>query len=325
MSTSVRDLVTQSLEELESDAPLAPIVERACRIARLVGDYPSLIRLSLESRGVEETERKQQFVAEIHEHLRREEAEALHAAAAREYLEERSSAGIAPNDEEDTVYLRGIAELELGERVAREALAQGWTPELATRLHVLQVILLRVRSRLQDYMSRVEAGLEVAQAGEDVFVQNRRYIESRLASLSPSTLEALQSAERRMRDAGPEERSQALTSCRRALKHLADDLYPATGEQVEGVDGKVRKMSEDKYVQRLVQYAYDHATGATDRTLLIAQLQKLGIYIDALNDLANKGVHESVTAFGVNQCVIQTFLTVGDFLRLQGGEDAPTD
>jgi hypothetical protein len=107
-----------------------------------------------------------------------------------------------------------------------------------------------------------------------------------------------------------------LTSCRRVLKTLADLLYPADNTMVEGIDGRSRKMTDDKSISRLVQFATSKATGSASRDVVIAQVKALGERLDALNDLSSKGVHAQVSAAEVDQCLIQTYLAVGDLLRL---------
>jgi hypothetical protein len=38
--------------------------------------------------------------------------------------------------------------------------------------------------------------------------------------------------------------------------------------------------------------------------------------VEALNDLASKGVHSDIAEYEADQCMIQTYLTIGDLLRL---------
>ena len=44
--------------------------------------------------------------------------------------------------------------------------------------------------------------------------------------------------------------------------------------------------------------------------------------IDRLHDLSSKGVHADTSEFEVNQAVIQTYLLIGDILRLADGDSA---
>jgi hypothetical protein len=309
-------LIEGALHDLESGAPLTPIVEKVQRIARLAGDYRGLWRWSLETRGFGPKEMRARLAAEVRQHLDEDEAQDASHPATEDFIEERTADSVPGPLDEPRMLSHTVAELEMLERGAAAALDQeGWNTDVALSHHGVQVVLSRVRSRLHEYLSRLETSLEVGRASESIFDQYRTYVETRLAQLNTATLEALAAAEKAAREGSSEGRSQAGVSCRRALKQLADCLYPATGQAVECSDGKCREMTADRYVQRLVQFAYENIPSPTDRAMLVTQVERLGEYLDALDDLANKGVHESIDPHEVDQCIIQTFLTVGDFLR----------
>jgi hypothetical protein len=46
---------------------------------------------------------------------------------------------------------------------------------------------------------------------------------------------------------------------------------------------------------------------------------------DALNELASKGVHATVTAYEVDTCVVQTCLVVADTLRIRERAQAASE
>ena len=119
-----------------------------------------------------------------------------------------------------------------------------------------------------------------------------------------------------MKDKTPEARAQALLSCRRLLKDLADVFYPPTSQQILGADGKKRDLSDDKYVSRLWQFISDKTRVTTSAELLQASLNDLGNRLDRIYEFTNKGVHAEVEEFEMNQCLIQTYLLIGDLLRI---------
>jgi len=63
------------------------------------------------------------------------------------------------------------------------------------------------------------------------------------------------------------------------------------------------------------------------RGLLLALANDLGERIAQIDAMASKGVHAEVSSFEVNQCVIQTYLIIGDILHIgdkgQGGGSGP--
>lgn len=157
----------------------------------------------------------------------------------------------------------------------------------------------------------------------EVVKRNRVYVDHKLSQLYPDAFSKFVSANRRMQEDNPEAWAQALVSCRRLLKSLADDLYPPTSDPVRGADGKERTLGEEQYIRRLWQFIYEQARRSTSGELLMAQTNDLGKRLDRLHKLTHKGVHAEVSEFEVNQCVIQTYLLVGDLLWLSEGSSDP--
>jgi hypothetical protein len=177
-------------------------------------------------------------------------------------------------------------------------------------------VLARITQRVHSYLSQVERQLVLGQLQSDVFEDNRRYVDDRLQKFAPEILEQIHIAYRRTREGTTEARSHALTSCRRALKTLADRLYPPRNEPVKGVDGKERVLNDSMYVARLWQFISESKAGSTAKKILADDIESLGKQIDRLNDLAGKGVHSEVTEFEVNMCVLSIYNVTGAMLRL---------
>ena len=185
-----------------------------------------------------------------------------------------------------------------------EIKAQAWLT-----MAQLRELLARIRNRIQDHLSRVEKQLLLDEAITTIFDDNRRYIELRLQHVAPEAVDQLVAAYRRRAENDPEARSHALTSCRRAIKTVADTLYPATNIDAIGADGTARRMSDNRYLSRLLQCVFEAGVErSATRELLEAQVSDLSARLEAINDLASKGVHATVSDFEVNQCVIQTYL-----------------
>ena len=185
-------------------------------------------------------------------------------------------------------------------------------------------VLARQRTAIANYLGETERQmvLEKVTVNADVFERNRAYVDERLAAVAPQALEQCVAAYRRHAEGDAEARSHALTSCRRVLKTHGQTRYPATNEKVEGIDGVERKMTDDKFITRLCQYATAKTEGSASREVLVSQIGALGERLDALNSLTSKGVHDGVSPAEVDQCLIQTYLTAGDILRLADGQSA---
>jgi hypothetical protein len=56
--------------------------------------------------------------------------------------------------------------------------------------------------------------------------------------------------------------------------------------------------------------------GSNASQLTIALLEHVDVRLKALNDLTSEAVHSTVIDAEVDQCVVQTYLAIGDIVRL---------
>ena len=333
-------LTTETLGELENgQIKLSAALRKSMRIARLRNDYENLWWLHLEMSSVENKDAQRRIAWEIAPHYTEDQFNDLKAHQLAAYLDERrcrtldskgeikDKGDISPHNVEDLEerlsYLQTTADSsvpppglhpvdlyfvdrEKGKvRAVVSAMAQD-----------IRSILSKIRQRAHDFLSITEKQLIYGQVNSDIFEQNRKYVDLRLAQIAPDALDKFLVVYRRMGEEDEEARSHALTTCRRILEALADSVYPASETKVKGPDGKERLLTQDKYISRLWQFVADKVGQRTSGELLLSQIADLGHRIDKAYALACKGVHAEVSAFEVNQCVIQTYLAVGDILRL---------
>lgn len=346
IAEQVLGLVHQALSELETPgSSISSVIRKAIRVARLREDYESLYWLSMEMRSIGDQEAKTAIYLEIAPHFTRTELQALNRRSVDGYIGRRKSNNLELAPEyfgescEGAVLGLGVPELEEKLQHLREGIRELTTPlhlgprdylyleqrqgTTRTKLQMAVAewssILQRVSQAVYEYLSRTEQQLYNGQINADIFEQNRRFVNERLSSISPAALEQLRAAQERLHTGGAEAGSHALTSCRRILKTIADYLYPPRAEPVVGRDGKKRSLTDDKYVSRIWQYIHEKVEGTASRNLLSLQVEELGRRVDRLNELSSKGVHSDVSPFEVQQCVLQTYLLVGDLLRLAEG------
>ena len=83
-----------------------------------------------------------------------------------------------------------------------------------------------------------------------------------------------------------------------------------------GFDGVERKMTDDRYINRLLQFVSEQVGKHGSGGVLQANLGELGAKLSAIDGLANKGVHASVSTAEVEVCIVQTYLVIGEILRV---------
>ena len=336
----ILQLVLESHSDIEnSNVPLSTVISKCIRVAKLRNDFYNLIWLEWEMIDLTDKDLKYSVLADLLPHFNSETLVTLDKKFVKQWAGERKFKGIEIEPRMEIVErysLKGVgeieAEVEYFERSANDI-------ETPAGLHSLDLyfvskdnanakfifqhnaseckkILERIRYRVFEFLSSVEKELLFGQIYADIFEQNRHYVDARLKKISPEVLEKFVSAYKRMKDNDVESWAQALTSCRRLLKSIADALYPPRNDFSPGFDGQRRKLTDENYISRLWQFTFEKLSTTRSGELLQTQIEKIGNRLDRLYALTNKGVHADVSRFEVNQAIIQTYLIVGDILRI---------
>ncbi len=326
----------------EFDAPgvsVAGLLRRCQRIASLRGDGVALAWLHLEAtdvtnqfQGASEAKRTS-LAARLMKSIPPAEANEQWTAEYRAYtVRRRIQSGkeeanlLSVQQIEGTVQLLrdqeaalvppppGMHTYDLGKYVADQ---QRMRMTYVTTRMPLDNILARIKDGLWEFLTETEHELTFGEATAETFDRLRSYVDQQLTTISAPALEQFQTAYRRLKDGSDEDRAHALTSCRRVLKTLADELYPARSEPVTGSDGKPHAANDAAYVNRLLQYVSEMVGKHENGAVVQATLSDVDARLSTLNDLASKGVHADATTYEVDTCVVQTYLVVADVLRIR--------
>ncbi len=342
VSERVLKLLDQAFDGLASQSTsLTEVIGMAIRIARLRGDFDNLQWLELEQRPVGDEQARDGLFAEFSGHYTYEELRKKTSEVTEAYIVERTVEVLQPGGTEAERTLgMPVAEIEatlesVDEFVRGADIPDGMhtldlhaayeekkvTAEVAARSkQSYGRVLARIEARVRRFLSTTENQVLYGQINADIFERNRLYVDRQLAELSPKALEQLSSAYQRGQEGGDEARSQALLSCRRAMKSMADVLFPASSEPATDAAGGEHRLTDDKWVNRLCEFVKQELPTSASRDLLQTQIDDLARRFRGLGEVSSRGVHADVTEFELNQAVIQTYLTIGDLLRLRADE-----
>lgn len=330
----VTALVHDTLERFDApEVTLAAISRRCQRIASLRGDVANLFWLNTETMDLtmgpsDASDRREELQIGNFQPAERGRADAkMVAYMSRRAIFDNTANIWAGSIEEAESHLarvkamlasftapEGMHPTDLGLRLIRQ---DEQRPKLIENQASMEKLITRTRAALWEFLIETEYALTFGEASAETFERLRGYVDQQLTVLSPSALEQFQSAYRRLKDGGNEERNQAVTSCRRVLKTLADELYPARDDRVRGIDGRERDMKDGNFVNRLVQYVAGMVGSHQNGPVVVAAVEDVGKRVAALNELANKGVHADIGEYEVDSCVVQTYLVVADVLRIR--------
>lgn len=332
------ELVRQALDNFSATPEAGPILERCIRIAELQRDYYNLWWLRREAIGLASKRARAEQDAVMKLLIPAEHYGPYREKIIEDMIECRAMIVINDDHEpEDKVAVYSVGEIDSKivqmDRVIRDsAPPQGLDSDdlyKANRRYIsIQdtvgpvldsycQVRARIREALHRYLVGCEGRIAFGQTAANSFERVRRYVDGELSAIGPEVLAEFRAAYERADTGTPAALSQALLSCRRVIIAVADVLYPARRETIQGRDGKPREMTQAAYRNRLWQYIAERVESETTRDLILATLHELGRRLDHIDSLANKGLHATVSADEADQCILQTYLLVGDLLRLR--------
>jgi hypothetical protein len=335
----INQLTAQALDQFESANSVSALVRQAHRIAMLRHDYAAqvwfalqlrdfggsikadisdlyelyakLIALLGESAGRQEYEKQTTKWRASHEMLNPkgqihgasvDQIEALLAQVEQQYASMDIPSNLSPADTYRLTVDRNKAEAQL-----------------ALMIGSLRNILSKIRVEVHTYLVATEAELEAGRTDSTFFDHVYARINALLNKYAPEAAKKFVAAQDRVAVGDEESVSHALTSCRRMIKSLADALYQATNEEKAGLDGISRKMTDDAYKNRLLQYVQEKLGKHKSGAVLTAVIGDLDARLKALDALASKGVHADRSLDEAHTCVLQTYLLAGDLLAIAEG------
>lgn len=173
-----------------------------------------------------------------------------------------------------------------------------------------------VRRRSHELASQLLAKVKFSDTSKGCFEILKIVVDDRLLDLNPSLGEQLMLSFKAASSSKSEEWSHALTSCRRILEGVADELYPENSDPAKG-----KILSQSQYINRLWAFMDKSIESDANKGLAKAHVDFLGAWIEKTNKLANKGVHAEVSQVEAVKAVFHLYLTLADLLDyLKGNE-----
>jgi DNA uptake protein ComE-like DNA-binding protein len=168
---------------------------------------------------------------------------------------------------------------------------------------------LYVKKKAHEFSSVLFNQLKFSSTISNCFDILKSAVDDKLLDLNPTLAEQLMLAFKSVSSTSNEEWSQALTTCRRLLEGLADQLYPASTEPTKG-----RVLGQTQYVNRLWAFMDKSIESDSNKELAKTHVDLLGAWMEKTNKIANKGVHTEVQQLEAVKAVFHTYLVVADLL-----------
>lgn len=179
-----------------------------------------------------------------------------------------------------------------------------------------------LKSQYYDYAVRWQIELQFGNTAQSVFEEYQEKVDSYFTSMPTSTLQKLNAIEDLMEDGNPERYAQVLTSCRRlwteTAKKLFEEVLPNYTEKTfKTKSGKDIDVSGDHDNNKLSAVIETLQSKAAKNTLVGSETIYLIDWMEQINSRQSAGVHAEVTREEAMQCIIHTYITLGDILSLK--------
>jgi hypothetical protein len=179
-----------------------------------------------------------------------------------------------------------------------------------------------LKAQFYGYAVKWQIDLQFGKTAQKVFEEYQEKVSLFFSNLSTTTLQKLSAIEDLMEDGNPERYSQILTSCRRlwedTAKQLFDEVLPDHKEKTfKTKSGKEIDVSGDHYNNKLSAVIETLQGKTAKNTLVGSQIVYLIDWLGQINNSQSAGVHSDVTREQAIQCIIHTYIALGDILKLK--------
>ncbi|MFP3667782.1 hypothetical protein SB717_21795 [Priestia sp. SIMBA_032] len=312
-----------------SEIPTQHILLKCLRLARISNDFEALEWLNQEANGFDFDAKG--FMTQT--------AWAASAKSGRRYFTDDPKSKAAKPKKVEMAFTQSIAVMEAAVDGAKARMAVAYDRDVSISSHstylptvppgnqrerrdLLELIrsntekIEKVKSKLYQYVFNLNYELKFGEITEDIFTRKRKSVDTNLKDICPEAIQKFISVYENLKSNNDEDWANAVHTCRRIIKEVADSLYPSSDIPV-GVPGRNPiKIGEDQYINRLIQYINSKSTSDKFSSIVGSHLKFIGERLDGVHEAANKGTHAEVTLDEAERYIIYTYLVIGDILAL---------
>jgi len=308
-----------------NEIPLTNIALKTARLARLMNDFQMAELLRYETSGypVDLTGWVDHDLWEI----------AIDAG--REYQRE---------DYEDRVCTESIEQLEQELKITEIALSAAKDPDISfsfanpnQRINIpsgnskkraelrnsnvlMSKRLASRRSLIYDYVINIYYQLKFSGISDDIFTRIRENVDKKISKILPISVKRFSAVYENLQSENPEDWSNAVHSCRRILKDLADVVYPPRENKITNVNGeeKTIHLGKEHFLNRILTFIQENSTSERFSDIVGSHLKYIEDRLKSVLKATNKGTHETIVSREeADRYVVFTYLLIGDIISLK--------
>lgn len=196
------------------------------------------------------------------------------------------------------------------------------TNNIIQRIKTNERRLSILRSQYYDYAVRWQIELQFGSIAKELYEEYQEKVDYYYSRLPTTVVQKLNAIKDMMEDGNPERYAQVLTSCRRlwseTAKALFEEVLPGyTEKRFKTKGGKEIDISGDHDNNKLSAVIETLQSKAAKNTLVGSETIYLVDWMEQINNRQNAGVHVDVTREQAMQCIIHTYIALGDILSLK--------
>ena len=196
------------------------------------------------------------------------------------------------------------------------------TNELRQSIKTAERRLSILKSQYYDYAVRWQIELQFGSTAKSVFEEYQEQVDGYYSQLPTSALQKLNAIEDLMEDGNPERYAQVLTSCRRLWSETAKTLFAEvlpeySGKMFKTRSGKEIDISGDHDNNKLSAVIETLQSKSAKNTLVGSETIYLVDWMEQISARQSAGVHADATREQAMQCIIHTYIALGDILSLR--------
>ncbi len=328
------ELSSDILRNIElNEMPLQNIALKTSRLARLLNDFDFQKIMIYESNGYPITPDGVVTDADVWR---------LGIIAGRLFQQK----DLQTKEIKEYIYLESIGELENSLRIVETSISAASDPDISvasanpnqyvlagmgtsnrneresirTSSHTQAKRLASRRNLIYQYVFLRHYELKYSGIADDIFTRIRRKVDKQIGELIPDAVQKFTAVYENLQSENQEDWSNAVHSCRRILKDLADAIFPPSEEErtyvINGKEKKV-KLGKESFINRIVAFVQDNSDSERFEEIVGSNLSFLGDRLDSTLQASQEGTHSTIKSRDeADRYVIYTYLIVGDVMSL---------
>lgn len=328
-NTEIINLSEEILKNIESsELSLSNITTKCLRLARLLNDFESIKWFSLELSGY--NSRNDEYVPQDEWLIAKR---SNRNSKSREWDGEKYIIG------PEKITVSSIGQLEASITASKQQLSvaqdpdinfhpiNAWQPvptgnnkernTLSNNIAQNTATLDRIKNTFYNYVLNIYYQYKFGDHIQNLFGKYQEKVDNFILKFTPDLAKEFKSIHDNIMSQNEKDWNNIGTNCRRLLKVLADNLYPAKQGVTEiSHNGKNILVTEDKYINRLMLFIENSSKNSCYKKIIGSQVSYIGGRIDSIDQTGSKGTHYELDLEEAERLSIFTYILVGDILSL---------